>query len=100
MSIPHVRRSFSMELNQNNMLRELRDGICEVTFTKANGETRIMKCTLNMDIIPQHKYPKGDDTPELREGLDRILKAIRVFDTGLQDWRSFKVETVKNFVKG
>lgn len=100
MSIPHVRRNFSMELNQNNMLRELRDGICEVTFTKTNGETRIMKCTLDMSIIPQHKYPKGDDTPELREGLDRILKAIRVFDTGVQDWRSFKVETVKNFVKG
>lgn len=88
-----------MELNQENILRELRDGECEVIFTKANGDSRIMKCTLNMDLIPNNKYPKGDDTPELREGLDRILNAIRVFDTGLQDWRSFKVETVKNFVK-
>ena len=52
-----------------------------------------------MDIIPQAKMPKGDNVPELREGLDSILKAIRVFDTGLEDWRSFKVETVKNFVK-
>ena len=53
-----------------------------------------------MDLIPSDKHPKGDDAPELREGLESILKAIRVFDTGLQDWRSFKVETVKNFVKG
>ena len=89
-----------MELTQENMLRELRSSECEVTFTKVNGDTRIMKCTLNMDLIPSDKRPKGDDAPELREGLESILKAIRVFDTGLQDWRSFKVETVKNFVKG
>ena len=89
-----------MELTQDNILRELRESECEVTFTKTNGDTRIMRCTLNMDLIPQDKRPKGDNTPELTEGLDRILKAIRVFDTGLQDWRSFKVETVKNFVKG
>jgi hypothetical protein len=88
-----------MELNQDNMLAALREGECEVTFTKVNGDTRVMKCTLNMDIIPQAKMPKGDNVPELREGLDSILKAIRVFDTGLEDWRSFKVETVKNFQK-
>ena len=89
-----------MDLTQENMLRELRDGECEVTFTKVNGDTRVMRCTLNMDLIPENKRPKGDDTPELREGLETVLKALRVFDTGLQDWRSFKVETVKNFVKG
>jgi hypothetical protein len=89
-----------MELNQDNMLAALREGECEVTFTKVNGDTRVMKCTLNMDLIPSAKRPKGDDSLELREGLDHILKAIRVFDTVLEDWRSFKVETVKNFVKG
>jgi len=99
MSIPHVRRIYSMELTQENMLAALREGECEVTFTKVNGDTRVMKCTLNMGLIPDNKKPKGDDTPELREGLENILKAIRVFDTGLEDWRSFKVETVKNFVK-
>lgn len=88
-----------MELTQDNMLAALREGECEVTFTKVNGDTRMMKCTLNTGIIPQDKMPKGDNVPELREGLDSILKAIRVFDTGLEDWRSFKVETVKNFVK-
>ena len=88
-----------MDLTQENMLRELRGGECEVTFTKVNGDTRVMRCTLNMDLIPENKRPKGDDTPELREGLETVLKALRVFDTGLQDWRSFKVETVKNFVK-
>ena len=88
-----------MNLTQDNMLTALRESECEVTFTKVNGDTRVMKCTLNMDLIPQDKMPKGDNVPELRDGLDSILKAIRVFDTGLEDWRSFKVETVKNFVK-
>lgn len=99
MSIPNVRRIYSMELTQKNMLAALRESECEVTFTKVNGDTRVMKCTLSMDLIPSNKMPKGDDTPELREGLDSVLKAIRVFDTGLEDWRSFKVETVKNFQK-
>ena len=88
-----------MELTQENMLAALRESECEVTFTKVNGDTRVMRCTLNTNIIPQDKMPKGDNTPELREGLDTLLKAIRVFDTGLEDWRSFKVETVKNFQK-
>lgn len=88
-----------MELTQENMLDALRQGVCEVTFTKVNGDTRVMNCTLNMGIIPDDKKPKGEDTPELREGLETLLKAIRVFDTGLEDWRSFKVETVKSFKK-
>ena len=87
-------------MNRDDILKQLREGVITVTFTKLNGDEREMDCTLNMDIIPSNKMPKGDDTPELREGLDSILKAIRVFDTGLEDWRSFKVETVKNFVKG
>ena len=88
-----------MNFDQASILRDLREGECEVTFTKVNGDTRVMRCTLNMDLIPQDKHPKGDNTPELTEGLDRILKAIQVFDTGLQEWRSFKVETVKNIQK-
>ena len=99
MSIPQVRRIYSMNLTQENILRELREGECEVTFTKVNGDTRTMRCTLSLDIIPNNKMPKGDNTPELTEGLDRILNAIRVYDTNVKDWRSFKVETVKNFVK-
>jgi len=88
-----------MNLSQENILRELRDGECEVTFTKVNGDTRVMRCTLSLDIIPNSRMPKGDNTPELSEGLDRNLNVIRVYDTNVKDWRSFKVETVKNFVK-
>jgi len=88
-----------MELTQDNILRDLRGGPCQVTFTKVNGDARVMNCTLDQSLIPEAKMPKGDNTPELTEGLDRILKAVRVFDMGLEEWRSFKVECVTNFVK-
>ena len=88
-----------MEPTQNNMLSALREGECEVTFTKVNGDTRVMRCTLSSGIIPQDKMPKSADTPEMREGLERTLAAIRVYDTGLQEWRSFKTECVQIFAK-
>ena len=53
----------------------LYQGVCEVEFTKVNGEHRIMKCTLHKDWI-----------------LD--LETIPVWDTDKQEWRSFKTMRV------
>ena len=46
----------------NKMREELNQGICEVTFTKKNGEERVMPCTLVFDHIPEEHHPKGTGT--------------------------------------
>ena len=40
-------------VNYQDTLNELKQSICEVTFTKVNGDTRVMTCTLQKDLIPQ-----------------------------------------------
>ena len=79
-------------MNRKDAQELLRDGICEVLFTKKDGTERLMKCTLNMDYIPEDMKPlnllKGE---KILENLD-ILK---VYDTEVQDWRSFILANVK-----
>jgi hypothetical protein len=79
-------------MNRKDAQELLRDGICEVLFTKKDGTERLMKCTLNYDYIPEDMKPlnllKGE---KILENLD-ILK---VYDTEVQDWRSFILSNVK-----
>jgi hypothetical protein len=79
-------------MNRKDAQELLRDGICEVLFTKKDGTERLMKCTLNMDYIPeemkQFQLYKGE---KVLENLD-ILK---VYDTEVQGWRSFILANVK-----
>lgn len=74
-----------------DMTNKLREKICQVEFTKKNGEHRIMECTLNFDEIPLEKYPLGK-TP-----IKENRSVIRAFDVEKEEWRSFRVESVTNF---
>lgn len=72
----------------------LKAGVCTVTFTKVNGDTRVMKCTLNTAFIPAVQIP----TPMSEEKeLERSANVLRVFDTEAHGWRSFRVDSVTDF---
>lgn len=70
-----------------------------VTFTKADGTTREMRCTLNWEIIPEDKAPK----PASVDGIVRESKqrkepdphSLRVFDMDKQEWRSFRFDRLQ-----
>lgn len=81
-------------MSRDEMMVLLRSGVCNVTFTKVNGESRDMRCTLVRDMIPEDKVPK---TPEADEPAKVNEAVIRVFDLIKSDWRSFKVESVTEF---
>lgn len=63
-------------------LEVLKTGIAVVTFTKKNGETRVMRCTQVMDHVPTDKHPTGTGTPYTDS-------QVRVFDLDKEEWRSF-----------
>ena len=84
-------------MNRDEMIEALRAGLCNVTFTKKNGEERVMPCTLNMAMIPADMHPKGGEDA-LTEGLEKTLSAIRVYAPESEGWRSFIVDNVKEFV--
>ena len=71
------------------MLDALRGGICLVEFEKKDGTIREMKCTLNQNIIPMAKMPK--------EGVAYSESTIRVYEPVIDEWRSFRVDSVKKF---
>jgi len=71
-------------------------GIATVFFIKKNGEKRIMKCTLDFNLIPKDKRPKDF---KFENALAMIKKNIlRVFDMEKQEWRSIPV-TSTQFIK-
>ena len=82
-------------MNRSDMLDKLREEVCTVTFTKVNGEKRVMDCTLNMKTIPKEHQPKSDGN--LAEGVEATINVIKVYDVKAEGWRSFRVDSVTQF---
>jgi hypothetical protein len=61
---------------------------CEVTFTKVNGETRTMPCTLMASALPAR------DTTKLNETRIYNPKNISVWCLDRSEWRSFRTANV------
>jgi len=76
-------------MTKDEMKEALAHCVCTVLFTKVNGEERTMHCTTNIDFIPKDKHPKSSVN-----GREDVIAA---FDTSKQDWRSFRVDSVKEF---
>lgn len=62
-------------------------GPVTVTFTKKDGDTRVMECTLEETAIPEESRPKP-----LAEGQaprKRSEDSLSVWDLNANGWRSF-----------
>ena len=76
---------------RQDLLNRLHGDICRVTFTKVNGDVRVMNCTLKSDVLPP---------PEpIVEGVEKKERkvsetTIRVWDVDLKEWRSFVIDNV------
>lgn len=79
-----------------------------VTFVKADGTDRKMRCTLNHDMIPPAPVKTVTVTAGSTANLDGLTEAtekkvrkqpdphsIRVFDLDKQEWRSFRFDRLK-----
>ena len=74
----------------------LRHNVVTVTFTKVNGEERIMKCTLQPNFIPNASTQNGELVVEGKSTSNNIA----VWDINANGWRSFRVTNVKNVSVG
>ena len=81
-------------LTREEILNVLRENTVNLSFTKVkDGEVRQMKATLVSDKIPTDKMPKTD----ANENLKKNQTAVRVFDLDLNEWRSFRVDSLLTF---
>lgn len=60
-----------------------------ITFTKKDGTERQMRATLAESRIPTDKQPKSEGATSQTSG-----SALRVFDTEIQEWRSFRWDSI------
>jgi len=75
---------------KEQVLAQLKEGVCEITFNKVNGERRVMPCTLREDLLPT---PPKEATP--RASKDKESDVISVWCVDKEAWRSFKLS---NFI--
>jgi hypothetical protein len=72
-------------MNRELLIEALKKHECTVTFTKVNGETRVMPCTLKEDIVPTVEH-KGTKKPN-----EAVVSA---WCLDKREWRSFRVDNV------
>lgn len=70
----------------------LKQGTATIKFTKVDGSERVMKCTLKDGIIPvienvEHSTVSKKENPSI----------LSVWDVEANGWRSFKVDSIKEW---
>ena len=69
------------------LVEGLKRNLMKVVFTKANGEERIMNCTLHDSVLPEQPI-SGIKKKENKEVLS-------VWDVDANGWRSFRMDSIK-----
>lgn len=88
-----------MEFSRDLISGCLREGLVEIEFTKVNGESRTMVCTLNEEYIPAINIPKEyKDEDILKTGLKKTAEHLPVYEID-NGWRSFRWNSLKSWVK-
>jgi hypothetical protein len=73
----------------------LSQGAATIEFTKVDGSQRVMRCTISSHLIPEEYLPNHSYNSQYSySDLDYNPNVIRVFDLGLNEWRSFRVTSV------
>ena len=79
-----------MNFSRQDVLNMLTNSVVTVTFTKVNGEERVMRCTLLSEYMPN-----GGGPTLLQEGKNNNLS---VWDVDANGWRSFRLDSVKSIL--
>ena len=77
------------------VLKDLRENVVEVQFTKVNGQQRNMWCTLRKDLLPE-SYSKNLNEQENEKSFHKEnADVIAAWDIRAGGWRSFRIDSVE-----
>lgn len=79
-------------MNRAELKSTLQNEIATITFEKADGTLREMRCTLQSVFLPEQK----EDRKERAE--NEAVLAVWDIDNG--GWRSFRMDSIKSIVVG
>jgi hypothetical protein len=77
-------------MTRDEIVSLLQTGVCEVTFTKINGELRQMPCTLKTELLPV-----VDNKLNERKARKSKEDNLSVWCTDKNEWRSFRIANVQ-----
>jgi len=84
-----------MIFTRDGLIDVLRSNVVTVTFTKVNGDERVMTCTLLSEHIPNAPTTNGQVVVK-----ETSSNTVSVWDVNANGWRSFRVENVKSISMG
>ena len=73
-------------MKRETLIKNLQNKVMKITFTKVNGDERVMDCTLQEHMVPP-------TSPENRKENEEVLP---VFDIDKGSWRSFRLDSITN----
>lgn len=99
-----MNNEFNTQEAKDRLKELLQEGEVIVTFNKINGDTRVMSCTLNSNMIPVEFHPKvkeeqanqQSDNVEMKKTEGKEDKVCVVYDVNAKGWRSFRWDNVTN----
>ena len=71
-------------MNRDTLIKNLQKKTMRITFTKLNGEERVMDCSLQEHIIPPTDAKNRKENEEV----------LPVFDINKGEWRSFRIDSI------
>jgi|LWDU01.1.fsa_nt_gi hypothetical protein len=92
------------DLTREDIVELLYNDVATITFTKADGTERVMVCTLLQEVLKDQltdiPTPNFDKEPIIDESQlpkkEVNQNTIAVYDVQVEDWRSFRVDSVKS----
>jgi|TARA_B100002051_G_scaffold163785_1_gene154756 hypothetical protein len=81
-------------MQKSDIVSALQSNICDVKFTKVNGEERLMRCTLKEDLLPDSVKSQLQQQDEAHEQPAFKDNVVPVWDLEKEGWRSFRIDSV------
>ena len=78
-------------MTQAKLKKILAEGIHEITFTKSNGEKRVIKATRDHSYLAN---VLGLTSTEQKSTRPENPDVVTCMDTEINEWRSFRVDAV------
>ena len=73
-------------MKRDTLIKNLQKKTMRITFTKVNGEERVMDCTLQEHMLPETSESNRKQNEEV----------LPVFDINKGEWRSFRLDSITN----
>jgi len=88
-----------LQIDEKDLIQNLKLGVLEVLFEKKNGDTRLMHCTLRSSYfkkpyLTEEERQNHANYYAQNEAEPHKIRTLTVWDVDENDWRSFRLDKI------